>query len=200
VALLAYFALAAVSQRRAAALFGAVVAVGLTVAVVSVLTAHRNAPGFRYGTIAPSRVFTTTVGYRGETLALVPEYASRFPLGKGLGQVGPATGFATKFDPANAVNGESQFTFLLVELGVAGLLIFGALQVRLLTLATRLRRIGDPRLRLLLAGCIAPMFAVAVSWIAGPVSATSPTAPYFWFTAGILAFWLVERDAGRGSS
>jgi hypothetical protein len=145
-------------------------------------------------------VFTTTVDYRGGTLALIPDYASRFPLGKGLGQVGPATGFATKFDRANAVNGESQFTFLLVELGVAGLLIFGALQVRLLTLATRLRRIGDPRLRLLLAGCIAPMFAVAVSWIAGPVSATSPTAPYFWFTAGILAFWLVERDAGRGSS
>jgi hypothetical protein len=77
------------------------------------------------------------------------------------------------------------------------LVIFGALQIRLLALATRLRRIDDPHVRLLLAGCSAPLFALAVSWIAGPISATSPTAPCFWFTAGILAFWLTQRERGR---
>ena len=133
-------------------------------------------------------------------MAAIPDYATSFPLGKGLGLVGPAAGFGVDFDEATALNGESQFTFLLVELGVAGLLIFGALQIKLLALATRLRRIDDPELRLLLAGCTAPLFAVAAMWITGPISATSPTAPYFWFTAGILAFWLIERERSRATS
>lgn len=199
-ALIAYFALAAWSRRRAAALLGPAVAIALTVGVISLLTSGPNAAGFRYQSIAPSRVLTTTVDSRSGTLAEVPDYAMRFPLGKGLGLVGPASGFGVTFDAANALNGESEFTFLLVELGIAGLLVFGALHIKLLALAVRLRRVDDPELRLLLAGCAAPLFALAVSWIAGPISATSPAAPYFWFTAGILAFWLVQREPGRPRS
>jgi hypothetical protein len=198
VAVLAFFGLAAMSQRRAIALLGPIVAVALTLGVVSVLTSSGNDPEFRYDTIAPSKLLATTSDARGGTLAAIPEYATSFPLGKGLGLVGPAAGFAG--DEASGLNGESQFTFFLVELGVAGLLIFAALQIKLLALATRLRRIDDPELRLLLAGCTAPLFAVAALWITGPISATSPTAPYFWFTAGILAFWLIERKRSRATS
>jgi hypothetical protein len=130
-------------------------------------------------------------------LGAIPDYATSFPLGKGLGLVGPAAGFGVHFDEANALNGESQFTFLLVEMGVMGLLVFGALHVRLLLMTPRLRRIGDDEVRLLLAGCSAPLFALAASWIAGPISATSPTAPCFWFIAGLLAFWLTPHEPHR---
>jgi hypothetical protein len=194
VALLAFFGLAAASRQRATVLLGVTVAVALTVGTISVLTAGGTESQFRYSTIAPKRVVGTTLDYRGGVFAAIPEYATSFPLGKGLGRVGPAAGFGVTFDKAHALNGESQFTFLLVELGVAGLLIFGALQLRLLVLAPRLRRIEDREARLLLAGCAAPLFALAASWIAGPISATSPSAPYLWFTAGILAFWLLSRD------
>jgi hypothetical protein len=200
VALLAFFGLAAMSQRRAIALLGPTAAVALTVGVVSLLAAIGNDPEFRYDTIAPANVLATTSDARSGTLAAIPDYATSFPLGKGLGLVGPAAGFGVDFDETTALNGESQFTFLLVELGVAGLLIFGALQIKLLALATRLRRIEDPELRLLLAGCAAPLFAVAVSWISAPISATTPTAPYFWFTAGILAFWVIPRESRRPPS
>jgi hypothetical protein len=200
VALLAFFGLAAMSQRRAIALLGPAAGVALTVVIVSVLVASGNDPEFRYDTIAPSKLLATTSDSRSGTLAAIPEYATSFPLGKGLGLVGPAAGFAGNVNQASALNGESQFTFFLVELGVAGLLIFAALQIKLLALATRLRRIDDPELRLLLAGCTAPLFAVAALWITGPISATSPTAPYFWFTAGILAFWLIEHKRSRATS
>jgi hypothetical protein len=200
VALVAFFGLAAASRLRVTALVVTTAAVVLTIGVVSVLTARENQSGFRYDTIAPTEVVGTTLDYRRGVFAAIPDYAMSFPLGKGLGLVGPAAGFGVNFDESRALNGESQFTFLLVELGVAGLLIFGALQIRLLILTTRLRRIDDPQVRLLLAGCAAPLFAVAVSWIAGPISATTPTAPYFWFTAGILAFWLISREPERARS
>jgi hypothetical protein len=180
-------------------LLGTAGVVALTVSVVSVLTAGGSESRFRYGTIAPAKVVGTTLDYRSGTLAAIPDYATTFPLGKGLGLVGPAAGFGVTFDEANALNGESQFTFLLVELGVVGLLVLGVLQIKLLVLTSRMRRIQDPQARLLLAGCSAPLFAVAASWIAGPISATSPTAPYFWFIAGALAFWFMagEPDSRR---
>jgi hypothetical protein len=200
VSLLAFFGLAAMAQRQAIALLGPIAAVALTVGVISILASNANDPEFRYDTIIPSKLLDTTLDARSGTFAAIPEYATSFPLGKGLGLVGPAAGFAGDVNKATALNGESQFTFFLVELGVAGLVIFGALQIKLLALATRLRRIDDSELRLLLAGCIAPLFAVAALWVTGPISATSPTAPYFWFTAGILAFWLIERERSRATS
>jgi hypothetical protein len=195
---IAFVALAMTSQRRAPTLFGVAAVLALAVGVISVVTAGQNGAALsRYESIAPARVLTSTFDYRKGTLAAIPEYATSFPLGKGLGLVGPAAGFGVTFDRANALNGESQFTFLLVELGVAGLLVFGALQIKLLALAARLPRIRDSELRLLLAACTAPLFAIAASWISGPVSASSPTAPFIWFTAGALAFWLIEQPAQR---
>ncbi len=205
VALIAFGGLAIASGHRAAGILGLAAVVALAVGIVSTLTAGSNSAALsRYNDIAPSRVLNSTFAYRQDTLQAIPGYMTSFPLGKGLGHVGPATGLGktdagSQGSLSDALNGESQFTFLLVELGIAGLLVFGALHLRLLALAARVPRVRDREVRLLLAGCAAPLFALAATWIAGPISATTPSSPFFWFTAGILAFWLYAPGQDRHS-
>ena len=192
-----FAALAAASTRRATALGAIAVVLALTVGVTSSLTGGRGNDVTRYSGIGPSDVVGATYDSRQGTLAAIPDYASQFPLGAGLGLVGPATGFGREADSGAALNGESQFTFLLVEVGVAGMLILLALHGRFLMLGLRLRRIEDPELRLLLAGCAASMFALAGLWLSGPITATSPSAPFFWFTGGLLVSWLAGSTMTR---
>lgn len=193
VALLAFGALAMTSRRRAMALVAIAGLVTLTVWLISALGQSENSAALqRYNSIAPSKVLETTFQSRGGTFALIPRYVRDFPLGAGLGQVGPGSsyGLSSREIGEEPLNGESEFTFLLVELGIAGLLILGALTVRLLALAGRIRKLPNGEVRLLLAGCAAPLFGLAANWVTGPVSSGTPASPFFWFVAGVLAFWL----------
>ena len=65
---------------------------------------------------------------------------------------------------------------------------------------TRIRRLLDGEARMLLTAVAAPLFGIFVAGFAGISSANSPPAPYLWFAAGILAFWLKAgpRPAGGG--
>ncbi len=56
---------------------------------------------------------------------------------------------------------------------------------------TRIRRIDDLTMRLQLAALAAPLFGLVVAGFSGPTSASVPPAPYFWFVAGVLSYWLV---------
>lgn len=202
VGLLAFAGLALASRRRAIALIGVAGLITLTVALVSAIGGGENGAALaRYNSIAPGRVLVTAVTERGGSLGLIPAYIEKYPLGAGLGRVGPASGLGGSplERHEQALNGESEFTFLVIELGVMGLLILGALTVRLLVLSIRLRRLRNSELRLLLAGCAAPMFAIAAGWLTGPVSSATPAAPYFWFTAGTLAYWLMTDRHTAGS-
>ena len=133
--------------------------------------------------------------YRRDDLAAVPDYLVEFPLGAGLGSVGPASG-AAGAPPNRGLNAEGQLNFLVLELGIAGTLAFGAFVLALLRLIVRrLPRITAPDLRLALAAIAAPLLGILVWSLGGVVSTLSPMAPYLWFSAGVLAFWLGRRDA-----
>jgi hypothetical protein len=72
--------------------------------------------------------------------------------------------------------------------------MFLALNLRLMALAlTRIRRIHDPTVRLHLAALAAPLFGLVAAGFAGVTTASVPPAPYFWFVAGVLSYWLVTR-------
>jgi hypothetical protein len=64
---------------------------------------------------------------------------------------------------------------------------------------TRLRRIEDVELRLYLAAAISVLVSFLIIGVSGPVS-SSAGGPYYWFTAGAVAFWLAGRRAGIVSS
>jgi hypothetical protein len=189
------FALAASSRRRAPRVLAGFVLTGLLTVVVGLALAGGSSGAFnRYQDITPTRVFSTTYDYREGTLALVPRYAAEFPLGAGLGSLGPAAGLEGAGRPNQELNGESEATFLLVELGVPGFLVLLALNVRLLVGAwRRVRRLVADELRILLAAVLAALVAIFATWIVGAPSATTPGAPYFWFAAGTLSYWLFRR-------
>jgi hypothetical protein len=127
------------------------------------------------------------------------EIAAEHPLGVGVGWSGPAAGFRRDAETAN-FNSESEWNFLVVELGLAGLAVYLLLNLRLMGLSfTRIRRIQDPALRLNLAALAAPLVALVVAGFAGPTTASVPSAPYFWLVAGILSYWLAARFRTTGT-
>ncbi len=192
-AALAFGILASVSRRVVGTLIALAVAAGVAFATVSLVTGGSDTQFRAFKTITPNRVVETTYNYRRDTLAQVPEYAVDYPLGAGIGGTGPAGGYGgpTRGDSLNA---ESEPTYLLIELGIPGLLVLLGFNLQLFTLALRrTQRLADIELRLLLAAVIAPLFAVFGSWIVGIATASTPTAPYFWFVAGIAAYWLAEN-------
>ncbi len=116
--------------------------------------------------ISPSKLANTVSTSRSGTLSLIPNYMGQFPFGAGLGSSGPAYG--NQGSSANTIDGESQITFLIGEVGVPGLVLFIAFQARVLGSAVRrLRRVADSETRILLAGLIAPLFALVANWYSG---------------------------------
>jgi hypothetical protein len=146
----------------------------------------------RYDSIAPTKIFKTTGKDRGGALRVVPTYIAKYPLGYGLGVGGPATGFGGS--KRADLSAESEFSFLVLEVGVIGLIISVGFTLRLLAIAvTRVRRIRDHELHLLLAAIVAPLFGIAALFVGGAPTASSPLGPYFWFVAGVMSYWLMGR-------
>ncbi len=191
----AYALLSITSKRLVPTLAGIGVGALLVVVVLSAVGKDSGSVTFaRYKSIAPTKLVSTTEENRGGAISVVPTYMSEFPLGHGLGSTGPAqsAGGGTK----NDLSGESEFSFLILDVGIPGLVLLVAFMLRLLLLALiRLRGIADPELRTLLAGVIAPLFGILALFVGGPATTSSPLAPYLWFTAGIMAYWLITARA-----
>lgn len=187
------FALLAATSRNALRVLAGLAVGGLLVYGAFEALGTETSTAKRAQTIAPSRAVTTFASERGSSVAKFTEYASTFPLGLGVGTVGPAAG-ALRDRPLalQSLNTETEWNFLLIEVGLIGLALFVAINVRLMALAlTRIRRTGDRRLRLYLAALAAPLFGLVAAGFAGPTSATVPPAPYMWFVAGVLSYWLL---------
>lgn len=149
--------------------------------------------------ITPSKALATFSQQRGSSVAKFGEYASSYPLGLGVGTVGPAAVAlsGSSIAATQTLNTETEWNFLVLEVGIAGLALFVAINLRLMILAmTRIRRLADRTMRLQLAALAAPLFGLVVAGFAGPTSASVPPAPYFWFIAGVLSYWLVTALRG----
>lgn len=189
-AILAYAAFGAAARRRLSTIFGVLAGAVAMFLVVSVIAGGTYGGIFdRYQSISPDRFVETAVEYRGSTIGLIPQYAADFPFGAGLGTAGP--GGSTAGGNGKILNGESEFTYLLIETGVPGLVVLLGLTLRLLLLViTRLKSVKDPDVRLLLAALSAPLFGMFLLWFAGITTGGTPTSTYLWFVAGVLAWWL----------
>ena len=98
-------------------------------------------------------------------------------------------------------NTETESNLLVLEAGVAGVLVLVLLGGRLLWLSVkRIRRFADVGLRLQLAAVAAPLAALFVLCFAGPVTVTAPSAPYLWLAAGVLSYWLPGSGNHNGAA
>ena len=165
---------------------------------LSIVTGNDEDALFRYRSIAPGQIVQTTIDARAATTRDIPAYRVKFPVGAGIGSVGPAAGTiggATK----NTPSAESQFLFLIAEVGIPGLVVFLAFYTHLLSIVVRrLRRLREREHQMLLAGLAAPLFAFVANWIVGVNTTSTPNAPYLWFGAGVLSYWLLTREPRRG--
>ena len=146
----------------------------------------------RYTELAPGRV-TEAKDTKANEVAHIPSQIAAAPLGIGLGTVGASAGFGgvqKNLLEGHGTGAESQYKFVLDELGLPGLLLWAGLLVNMLVLALpRLRRIRDFELRMDIAAMMAPVIAMAVMGFSGPVMSSAALGPFFWFTAGVIAYW-----------
>ncbi len=195
---LTFLGLMAVSRQASRAIMSLVAATIVVFISLSIVTDNDKDALYRYRSIAPGQIVQTTIDARASTAHDIPAYLVKFPFGAGIGSAGPAAGTiggSTKNKPS----GESQFLFLIAEVGIPGLVVFLAFYTHLLSVVVgRLRQVREREHQLLLAGLAAPLFAFVPNWIVGINTTSTPNAPYLWFGAGVLSYWLLTREARRG--
>lgn len=190
ISLVAFGLIAAASRNALKAVTG--IALGVFVIYLAfVQLGPTNGSTVRAQSVTPNRALSTFSTERGDSVKAFAGLAAEHPLGVGLGIVGPASGFQ-RTTSVTEFNSETQWNFLVVELGIAGVIIYLALLLRLLWVAfARVRRVSRPELRLYLAALAAPIIAMIPAGFSGPTSASVPTAPFLWFASGVLAYWLI---------
>lgn len=196
VALVIAFALLSLrAERRAFRPLTTLLAlVAIALLVAGALSSAENGGTFaRYLSITPGQAGSTVAGEREKTLLQIPQDIAHAPFGVGLASAGAAAGFGESAHleiEGHGVSAESQYNFVTLELGLAGLLLWVAFSLRLIVLGVRgVREIGDSELRLGLTALVATLIAFALIGLAGPTMASLPFGPYFWFAAGTIAYW-----------
>jgi hypothetical protein len=195
VAVFAYAGLSITSRGGLRTLAGIAVALVIGYGTISLLSSGSEKGTFdRYESInSPGKALSTAFNYRRDTISKIPDYAVHIPLGAGIGSKGPA-GSVAGGGSGSKYDGESEPTFLLIEVGLPGLLVMLGFNLALFALSIRwIRKIGDRETRILLTAVAAPLFAIFSTWFVGVSTATTPCSPYLWFAAGILSFWLLGK-------
>ncbi len=192
----AFAGLAMLAGRRISRSIAALLLVGAVALPLGAVFVSAVGEGIfsRYSSISPEKATSTATGYKQNDLKEIPHIVSANPFGYGLATAGAVSGFggkATELLEGHNINAETQFNFLVKELGLPGLLIWTAFLIRLVVLAaSRLRHVWDPDVQIFLVGVCAPLVAFVFMAFDGPLSASTAAGTYFWFAAGVLAYWL----------
>jgi O-antigen ligase len=153
--------------------------------------------------LSPSSILQTTNKARGKSIALIPHNLVTYPFGAGLATAGPAALSAPGGSPLtlNPPDTETEFSYLTVETGIAGMLVLAGFTITLLVLGIRrCRKEPDPEARALLAALIAPVAGIFAIFFTSAPTSSVPLGPYIWAIGGIASYWLVARPAARRRS
>jgi len=197
---LAYGVLTATSRRRVASLVGLATAGALAYLVVLSITASAGDGAFRYQGLSASKLLETTASSQGRPgqLHAIASAIVSYPLGAGLGTVGPAAGTGGGSRLTGTLNADSEFSFIVLEAGIPGLIAVVGFTAMLLGVGvTRCRREPDSQARVLLAAAICPIGGILVAFYAGPIVVAVPAGPFLWFVAGLLSYWLITLPRER---
>jgi hypothetical protein len=198
IVVLAFGLLAATGKNRTTSLAGVALAAIVAAFVVQAIVGSAGSSGVRYQGLSPSSIIRTTNTARGKSLALIPHNLATYPFGAGLGTAGPASSAPGGSPLTGNVDAESEFSFLIVETGIAGTLVYVGFTLFLFVFGLRrCRHEPDREARVLLAALIAPLAGLLALYFVGPTSASVPGGPYLWAVGGIVAYWLVARPAAR---
>jgi len=199
-AVLAFGALTVTARNRVKSMSGLVLAVGLCALVIVAIVGGVGSGGLRYQGLSPTSILSTTNKARGFAITAIPENMATHPFGVGLGTAGPAStapGASQAMQNGN-FDTETEFSFLTIETGIPGMLVFCWFVLTLLYVGfTRVRREPDREARVLLAALIAPLAAIFALFFISAASPTVPIGPYIFAVGGIISYWLIALPADR---
>jgi hypothetical protein len=176
----------------------------LAIGVVTALSSTGGGSAFsRYSSIAPEKVGTTAPSYKEVSIKQIPNDIANAPFGFGLGVSGAASSFGghtTVTLEGHGFSSETQYNFVMNEVGLPGLTLWVALTIYLMWIAaTRLRKVQDIEIRIGLAAIAAVIAGLTIMGFAGAFMAGQGSGPFFWFAVGVLAYWLVGPGRYEGS-
>lgn len=150
----------------------------------------------RLDSISPDQLVSSATSERGTSFGLAGEYLVKYPFGAGLGTAGP--GSVTRASRnAGELSGENSFAYLIVEVGVPGLvLIMYLLGVTFVRGRRAIRAAGARDLQVMLAGYVAFLGGCGILWFGGGVTAGPPLATLIWTVAGVISY---RELASRGA-
>jgi hypothetical protein len=207
VSLVCFALLSARGRRRTSRPLGALLAVAaLALPLGVVLVSVEGASVFsRYASIEPNKVASTSTNYKAASLGQIPHDIVNAPFGFGLATAGAAATFGGRSDvklEGHGRSSETQYNYLIDELGLPGLLLWIALALNVVVLAVRrLPRVADLDIRVSLAAVFATFITLLLMGTNGPIGGSAAAGPFFWFAVGIAAYWFVgpgRRLAGGG--
>jgi hypothetical protein len=207
-AVMAFIALSFSAGRRVtrplAAIFLIIV---LTVPVIAVLVAVEGGGGFsRYTSIEPENAVGSKDKKTG-SLEHIPAAIAEVPFGEGLGTVGAVAGLGGKTSHSTVegkgLSAETEYNFIVDEVGLPGLVVWVAFTIRLLVLGVKsLRRVPDLEIRIYMAALFASFIALTIEGFSGPTTTSAALGPFFFMFAGLSSYWFLGpgRDVPRDMS
>jgi hypothetical protein len=201
ITLLSFAVLSLSTGRRVARPIAALIVIlALAIPLSTLVTSTEGTAIFsRYASIAGGQAASSASGYKSASLGQIPVAIANDPFGFGLGTAGAASSFGGRTTvtlEGHGFSSETEFNFVMNELGVPGLLLWISFSVYLgLLVIRRLTHVKDIEVRLALAAVFSVLSGLTVMGFAGAFTAGQAGA-YFWFAAGIAAYWL----AGPGNA
>jgi hypothetical protein len=199
--LIVFAALTITRRNRASSLIGVVLAVAVVAVAVDVVLGSAGTAGVRYQGLSPTSLLGTTNQARGKSFARIPHSLITYPFGAGLATAGPASGSApgaSSLTLNDAPDTETEFSFLVVETGIPGMVALVGFTIVVLAVGTRgCRREPDPEVRVLLAAVLAPLAGIFVLYFTGTMTPTVPSGPYLWAVGGIVSYWFIKLPEAR---
>jgi hypothetical protein len=177
----------------------AIMALAIALVVAAVVSAGGN-DGLRYQGLAPSGIVDTTASARGLSITAIPHNLVTYPFGAGVGTAGPASGSpgASNLTELGALNAETEFSFLVIETGIPGMVVLTGFLLAILYIGvTRVRDEPDREARVLLSALIAPLVAMFAQFFISALTPSVPLGPYLFVAGGIISYWLVELPRQR---
>ncbi len=206
VALACFALLSASVGRRMSRPLGALLAVAvLALPLGAALVSIEGGSVFsRYASIEPNKVAATSTSYKAASLGQIPHDIANAPFGFGLATAGAASTFGGRSTvklEGHGRSSETQYNFLMDELGLPGLALWVALALNVIVLAVRrLGRIEDLDIRIGLAAVFATFITLLLMGTNGPIGGSAAAGPFFWFAVGIAAYWLAGPGYRRASA
>jgi hypothetical protein len=200
IALIAFGLLTITARNRLTSLLGLALAVLASLFAIHAIVSAAASSGLRYAGLTPTSILSTTSKARGLSISRIPHNLITYPFGAGLGTAGPASSApgASQLTLTGNIDAETEFSYLLVEAGIPGMLVVTGFTVTLLLLGFRgVRREPDREAQVLLAALIASMVSLFALFFSSAVTSSVPTAPFLWGVGGIVSYWLITLPGTR---